>query len=260
MSRYFNSFMDNSSEALEHSWGTSPKAKAREKEYNQKHKDKIAAIRKQRSAATNSYKQAEKYRNDALAYKSYSDVADSILYASGYPGLLNGLDANSLENDKRKYRILSEQSAAKSREYKRQGARQKASAKAEAEKILQSLKNPTVRDLVEFYLDTTVVKAKKSASKAANKAKKYATKSMSSAEKEAKKYATKAVYNAEKAANKAKKYATKTVKSSANKAKKYATKAVSNAEKYATKAMSSAEKEANKAKRYVTKTIKSVVR
>ena len=58
MSRYFNSFMDDYSEALEHSWGTSPKAKAREKEYNhwyyQKHKDEIAAIRKQRHAAANS--------------------------------------------------------------------------------------------------------------------------------------------------------------------------------------------------------------
>ena len=113
MSRYFNSFMDDSSEALEHSWGTSPEAKAREKEYNhwyyQKHKAEIEAVRKQRSAATNSYKQAQKSYNDALAYKSYSDVADSILDAgSGYPGLLNGLDANSLENDKRKYRILSD--------------------------------------------------------------------------------------------------------------------------------------------------------
>ena len=226
MSRYFNGFMDNSSEALEHSWGTSPEAKAREKEYNhwyyQKHKDELAAIRKQRNAATNSYKQAEKYRNDALTYKSYSDVADSILDASsGYPGLLNGLDANSLENDNRKYRILSEQSAAKSREYKIQGARQKYSAKTEAKRILQGLKNPTVKDLVEFYLDTTVEKAKKSASKAAKKAEKYATKAMSTAEKAAKKYATKAMSTAEKSARKAKKYATKTIKSAANNAKKY---------------------------------------
>ena len=207
MSRYFNNFMDNSSEDLEHSWGTSPKAKAREKEYNhwyyQKHKDEIAAVRKQRSAATNSYKQAEKYRNDALTYKSYSDVADSILDAgSVYPGLLNGLDANSLENDNRKYRILSEQSAAKSRELRIQGARQKYSAKVEAKRILQGLKNPKVRDLVEFYLDTTVEKAKKSANKA-----------ISTAKKSAKKYATKAMSSAEKAANKAKKYATKTIKS-----------------------------------------------
>ena len=218
MSRYFNSFMDDSSEDLEHSWGTSPKAKAREKEYNhwyyQKHKDEIAAIRKQRNAATNSYKQAEKYRNDALTYKSYSDVADSILDASsGYPGLLNGLDANSLENDNHKYRILSEQSAAKSRELRRQAARQKYSAKAEAKRILHDMKNPTARDLVEFYLDTTVEKAKKSASKAANKAKKYATKAMSTAEK----YATKGMSTAEKAA---KKYATKAM-STARKAKKY---------------------------------------
>ena len=244
MSRYFNSFMDDSSETLEHSWGTSPKAKAREKEYNhwyyQKHKDELAAIRKQRSAATNKYKQAEKYRNDALTYKSYSDVADSILDASsGYPGLLNGLDANSLENDNRKYRILSEQSAAKSRELRIQGARQKYSAEAEAKRILRAMKNPSAKDLVEFYLDTTVAKVKKSASKAANKAKKYATKAMpmaekaankakkyatkamSTAEKEAKKYATKAMPMAEKAAKKAEKYATKTVKSVANRAKKY---------------------------------------
>ena len=218
MSRYFNSFMDDSSEALEHSWGTSPKAKAREKEYNhwyyQKHKDELAAVRKQRNAATNSYKQAEKYRNDALTYKSYSDVADSILDASsGYPGLLNGLDANSLENDNRKYRILSEQSAAKSRELRIQGARQKYSAKVEANRIRQDIKNPKVRDLVEFYLDTTVAKVKKSASKAVNRAKKYATKGMSTAEK----YATKAM---------------STAKKSARKAKKYATKAVSNAKKY----------------------------
>ena len=247
MSRYFNGFMDNSSEALEHSWGTSPKAKAREKEYNhwyyQKHKDEIAAIRKQRHAAANSYKQAEKYRNYALTYKSYSDVADSILDASsGYPGLLNGLDANSLENDNRKYRILSEQSAAKSRELRIQGARQKYSAKVGAESFLQRMKNPTARDLAEFYLDTTVAKVKKSASKAANKAKKYTTKAMSNAEKSAKKYATKGISTAEKAA------------------KKYATKGISTAEKYATKAMSTAEKSARKAKKYATKTIKSIVR
>ena len=258
MSRYFNSFMDNSSEALEHSWGTSPEAKAREKEYNhwyyQKHKDEIAAIRKQRSAAINSYKQAEKSYNDALAYKAYSDVADSILDASsGYPGLLNGLDANSLDNDNRKYRILSEQSAAKSRELRRQGARQKYSAKVEAERITRGIKNPTVKDLVEFYLDTTVAKVKKSANKAARKAKKYATKAVSNAEKSAKKYATKGMSTAEKAA---KKYATKAMST----AEKYATEAMSTAEKYATKAVSNAEKSARKAKKYATKTIKSMVR
>ena len=253
MSRYFNSFMDNSSEALEHSWGTSPRAKAREKEYNhwyyQKHKDEIAAIRKQRSAATNSYKQAEKSKYDALTYKSYSDVADSILDASsGYPGLLNGLDANSLENDNRKYRILSEQSAAKSRELRIQGARQKYSAKVEAKRILKGLKNPKVRDLVEFYLDTTFVKAKKSASKAANKAKKYATKAMFTAEK----YAPKVISTAEKSARKAKKYATEAMSTAEKSARK--------AKKYATEAMSTAEKSARKAKKYATKTIKSIVR
>ena len=240
MSTYFYSFMDDSSEDLEHSWGTSPEAKAREKEYNhwyyQKHKAEIEALRKQRIAATNSYKQAEKYRNNALTYKSYSDVADSILDASsGYPGLLNGLDANSLENDNHKYRILSEQSAAKSRELRRQAARQKYSAKAEAKRILQRMKNPTAKDLVEFYLDTTVEKAKKSASKA----KKYATKAMSTAEKAAKKYATKAMSTAEK-------YATKGMSTAEKAVKKYATKAVSNAEKAA-----------RKAKKYATKTIKS---
>ena len=258
MSRYFNSFMDNSSEDLEHSWGTSPKAKAREKEYNhwyyQKHKDELAAIRKQRSAAANSYKQAEKYRNDALTLKSYSDVADSILDASsGYPGLLNGLDANSLENDNRKYRILSEQSAAKSREYKIQGARQKYSAKVGAESFLQRMKNPTAKDLAEFYLDTTVAKVKKSANKAARKAKKYATEAVSNAEKSAKKYATKGLSTA-------KKYATKGLSTAEKSAKKYATKAMSTADKYATKAMSTAEKSARKAKKYATKTIKSIVR
>ena len=252
MSRYFNSFMDNSSEALEHSWGTSPRAKAREKEnnhwYNQKHKDELEAIRKQRHEARNDDKQAEKYRNDALTYNSYSDVADAILDASsGYPGLLNGLDANSLENDNRKYRILSEQSAAKSRELRIQGARQKYSAEVEANRVLRAMKNPSAKELAEFYLDTTVEKAKKSASKAAKKAKKYATKAMSSAEKAAKKYATKAMPMAEKAAKKAKKYATKAMSTAEKEAKKYAT-----------KAMPMAEKAAKKAEKYATKTVKSV--
>ena len=190
MSRYFNSFMDDSSEELEHSWGTSPEAKAREKEYNhwyyQKHKDDIAEVRKQRSAATNSYKQAEKSKDAARRYKLLWSKTFDKEYARKY---IN--------------------SRAKIREYKTQGARQKASANGEAEKILRGLKNPTVKDLVEFYFDTTVEKAKKSASKA----KKYATKAMSSAEKAAKKYATEAMSTAEKSARKAKKYATKTIKS-----------------------------------------------
>ena len=224
MSRYFNSFMDDSSEDLEHSWGTSPKAKAREKEYNhwyyQKHKAEIEAVRKQRSAATNSYKQAEKSNNAARRYKLlWSKMFDryldnDYLTESDYDRVVKHID---------EYARMYMDSKAKSREYKSQGARQKYSAKAEAEKILQRMKNPTARDLAEFYLDTTVAKAKKSASKAINKAKKYTTKAMSTAD-------------------------------------KYATKAMSTAEKYATKAMSTAEKSARKAKKYATKTIKSVVR
>jgi len=272
MSRYFNSFMDDYSEALEHSWGTSPKAKAREKEYNhwyyQKHKAEIEAVRKQRSAATNSYKQAEKSHNDAVRYYELSDQMDARLHGwkmgprtktsenDGYSRKVTpiyewgGLDqdenspdryagmgyngskarhltmsANSrLESAKATYQNKAEL-ASRQRDYLiSKGAWQNAKAKDEAKKILRGLKNPTAKDLAEFYLDTTVEKAKKSA----NKAKKYVTKSVSNAEKasnKAKKYATKAMFTAEKAAekaaNKAKKYATKTVKSAANKAKKY---------------------------------------
>ena len=236
MSRYYNSFMDDSCEDLEHSWGTSPKAKAREKEYNhwyyQKHKDEIAAIRKQRNAAKDSYRQAEKSYDDARKYEALSGVMSARLLGydvsniykdsdGNYRGKatytyskhLNPSAVNRLHNAKYKYDRMSKDSDIKSREYKTQGARQKYSAKVEAERILQGLKNPKVRDLVEFYLDTTVEKAKKSASKAAKKAKKYATKAMSTAEKAAKKYATKAMSTAEKSARKAKKYATKTIKS-----------------------------------------------
>ena len=257
MSRYFNGFMDNSSEALEHSWGTSPKAKAREKEYNhwyyQKHKDEIAAIRKQRQEATNKYKQAEKSSDDSLRYWYLSDKMDARLkgYESGpshkdpdgsihttysfkYPGRLNAKFEDELNNAKNIYEKRSIQSELKSRNLKYQAGSQRAWAKGEAKRILHDMKNPTAKDLVEFYLDTTVAKVKKSANKAARKAKKYATKAMSTAEK----YATKA----------------------ANKAEKYATKAMSTAEKYATEAMSTAEKSARKAKKYATKTIKSVVR
>ena len=267
MSRYFNSFMDDSSEDLEHSWGTSPKAKAREKEYNhwyyQKHKDEIAAIRKQRSAAANSYKQAEKSYDDARRYGAlagtmrvrlsggtvsnvYKDpngyYRGKITY--GYPVRINGQARDMMNNAKIKFEKMSKESDLKSRELRRQAARQKYSAKVEANRIRQDIKNPKVRDLVEFYLDTTVAKAKKSASKAINKAKKYTTKAMSTADK----YATKAMSTAEKSA---KKYATKamsTAEKSARKAKKYATKAMSSAEKYATKTVKSV---ANKAKKYV---------
>ena len=231
MSRYFNGFMDNSSEALEHSWGTSPKAKAREKEYNhwyyQKHKDEIAAIRKQRHAAANSYKQAEKSYDDARKYDELADKIDyrirgyrqvgptyespdgtshTIYKFNKYSGRLNANAEDSLNNAKNEYKRKSMESDIKSMNLTTRGNRQKNSAEAEAKRILHDMKNPTAKDLVEFYLDTTVAKVKKSASKAANKAKKYATKAMSTAEK---------------SARKAKKYATKTIKSAANNAKKY---------------------------------------
>lgn len=223
MGRYFNSFMDDSSEALEHSWGTSAKAKAREKEYNhwyyQKHKAEIEAVRKKRSAATNYYKQAEKSRNDANRYAYLANkmrnrrlgyhVGPAHRDSDGhyYSKLTHEYSGNNLtdsaidrlDNVRAKHIKMCEDSNAKARSYKFQGDMQKASAKAEAEKILRGLKNPKAKDLVEFYLDTTVEKAKKLAKKAANKGEKYATK----------------------AANKAKKYATKTVKSAANKAEKY---------------------------------------
>lgn len=222
MSRYFNSFMDDSSEALEHSWGTSPKAKAREKEYNhwyyQKHKAEIEAVRKRRSAATNYYKQAEKDHDDAMRYTYLADKMDARIkgfesgplykapdgtyrttYSLKYPGHLDAKAEGRLNDAKNKYMKKSIQSESKSRKLKLQGAREKASAKAGAEKLLHDMKNPKVRDLVEFYFDTTVEKAKKSASKAINKAEKYATKAVSNVEK----------------------YATNTVKSVANKAKKY---------------------------------------
>ena len=164
MSRYFNSFMDDSSEDLEHSWGTSPKAKAREKEYNhwyyQKHKDELAAIRKQRHAATNSYKQAEKSNNAARRYKLlWSKMFDRYL-DNDY---LTESDYNRVVKHIDEYARMYMDSKAKSREYKSQSDKQKALADAKAEEILQGLKNPTDKDLAEFYMDTTAVKAKKSA-------------------------------------------------------------------------------------------------
>ena len=221
MSRYFNSFMDDSSEALEHSWGTSPRAKAREREYNhwyyQKHKDELAAIRKQRHAATNSYKQAEKSYDDTIRYLDLSDKIDARLkgyrqlgpsykdsdgnyhtiYSTKNPVRLNGPAKDSLYNDKRKYERMATESEKKYRDLTRQGNRQRDLAKVKAKRILHDMKNPTAKDLVEFYLDTTVAKVKKSASKAAKKAKKYATEVMSTAEK---------------AAKRAKKYVTKNIK------------------------------------------------
>ena len=223
MSRYFNSFMDDSSEDLEHSWGTSPRAKAREREYNhwyyQKHKDELAAIRKQRHAATNSYKESEKSDKDARRYDELADKIDyrirgyrqvgptyetpdghshTIYKFNKYSGRLNGTAKDALNNEKDKYERMSMASDIKSMKLRRQGDKQMLFAKSEARRIIQDMKNPSAKELVEFYLDTTVAKVKKSA----KKAKKYATKAMSTAEK----YATKA-------ANKAKKYATKTIKS-----------------------------------------------
>ena len=156
MSRYFNSFMDNSSEALEHSWGTSPEAKAREKEYNhwyyQKHKDEIAALRKQRIAATNSYQQAAKSHNDASRYASLVNQIYDIFFE--YSDELTESDIDRLNKAYKEYMKMYEESEAKSREYKSQSARQKALADADAKRILQDIKNPTAKDLAEFYMDT----------------------------------------------------------------------------------------------------------
>ena len=211
MSRYFNSFMDNSSEDLEHSWGTSPKAKAREKEYNhwyyQKHKDEIETIRKQRHAAMNKYKQAEKNRKDAEKYWSLSTQMYDKYFDN--PETLNESNFDSPYKSFNKYTDMYEESEKKYRDLTYQGNRLKALAEYEAKSLLRGIKNPKVKDLVEFYLDTTVAKAKKSVSKAARKAKKYATKAANKAEK----YATEAMSTAEKSARKAKKYATKTIKS-----------------------------------------------
>ena len=163
MSRYFNGFMDNSSEALEHSWGTSPKAKAREKEYNhwyyQKHKDEIEALRKQRIATTNSYQQAVKSHNDASRYASLVNEIYDIYFE--YSDELTESDIDMLDKAQKEYTKMYEESKAKSREYKSQSDRQKASANAKAEEILQGLRNPTDKDLAEFYMDTTAVKDKK---------------------------------------------------------------------------------------------------
>ena len=156
MSRYFNSFMDDSSEDLEHSWGTSPEAKAREKEYNhwyyQKHKAEIEALRKQRIAATNSYQQAAKSHNDANRYASSVNQIYDILFE--YADELTESDIDKLDKAYKEYMKMYEESEAKSKEYKSQSARQKASADADAKRILQGLKNPTAKDLAEFYLDT----------------------------------------------------------------------------------------------------------
>ena len=181
--------MDNSSEALEHSWGTSPKAKAREKEYNhwyyQKHKDEIAEVRKRRSAATNKYKQAEKYRKDAERYKS---MADQIYDNYTDPEALKDLNIDNPYESYKKYSEMHYDSESKSRKLKYEGNRLKSLADHEVYGILYGIKNPSVRDLVEFYFDTTFAKVKKSASKAAKKAKKYATKAVKSVANKAKKY------------------------------------------------------------------------
>ena len=207
--------MDNSSEALEHSWGTSPKAKAREKEYNhwyyQKHKDEIEAIRKQRHTAINKHKQAEKNRKDAERYWSQSTQMYDKYFEN--PETLNDSNFDDPYKSYNKYMDMYEESEKKYRDLNKQADWLENLAKYEARALLRGIKNPTVRNLVDFYLDTTVEKVKKSANKAIStakkSAKKYATKAMSTAEK----YATKAVSTAEKSARKAKKYATKTIKS-----------------------------------------------
>lgn len=111
-----------------------------------------------------------------------------------YSGRLNANAEDALNNAKNEYKRKSMASDIKSRDLRSQGDMQMGFAKSEANRILQAMKNPSAKELVEFYLDTTVEKAKK----LANKAKKYATKAMSTAEK---------------SARKAKKYATKTIKS-----------------------------------------------
>ena len=189
MSRYFNSFMDTSSETLEHSWGTSPKAKAREKEYNhwyyQKHKDEIAEVRKRNRAATNYYKQAQKSHDDALRNKYLANKMYDKYTDLEYSGHLKTSDKDMLDKAQRKYIKDSQKSESESSRLKVLGDSQKYWAKVKSDSILQRIKNPTVIDLVEFYLDTTIIpKAKK----AANKAKKYATKTVKSVANKAKKY------------------------------------------------------------------------
>ena len=190
MSRYFNSFMDNSSEELEHSWGTSPRAKAREKEYNhwyyQKHKDELAEVRKRRRAATNYYKQAQKSHDDALRNKYLANKMYDKYTDLEYSGHLKRSDADMLDKAQRRYIENSQKSESESSKLKLMGDTEKYWAKVKSESILQRIKNPKVRDLVEFYLDTTIIpKAKK----AVNKAKKYATKTIKSVANKAKKYA-----------------------------------------------------------------------
>ena len=71
-----------------------------------------------------------------------------------YSDELTESDIDRLDKAYKEYMKMYEESEAKSREYKSQGDRQKASAKAKAEEILQGIKNPTAKDLAEFYLDT----------------------------------------------------------------------------------------------------------
>ena len=183
----------------------------------------------------NSYKQAEKSYDDARRYDALSgkmqarilgwNVSNMYKDPNGdyrgkvtpaYPRTLKTSDVDMLKKAKARYTRMSQESDLKSRELRRQGDSQNGFANSEAKRILRAMKNPSAKELAEFYLDTTVAKAKKSATKAmstakksARKAKKYATEAMSTAEK----YATKAISTAEKSARKAKKYATKTIKS-----------------------------------------------
>ena len=71
-----------------------------------------------------------------------------------YADELTESDIDKLDKAYKEYMKMYEESEAKSREYKSQSARQKASADAEAKRILQHIKNPTAKDLAEFYLDT----------------------------------------------------------------------------------------------------------
>ena len=100
-----------------------------------------------------------------------------------YSGRLNGNAKDALNNEKNKYKRMSMESDIKSMQLRRQGDYQMGFAKSEAKRIRQDIKNPKVRDLVEFYFDTTFAKVKKSVSKAAKKAKRYVTKAISNAEK-----------------------------------------------------------------------------
>ena len=138
------------------------------------------------------------YRQVGPTYVAPDGSSRTIYKFNKYSGRLNANAEDALNNAKEEYKRKSLASDIKSMKLRRYGDKQKALAVSEANRILRDMKNPSAKDLVEFYFDTTVEKAKKSASKAVKKAKKYATKAMSTAEK---------------SVNKAKRYATKTINS-----------------------------------------------